>query len=211
MKEFTPFPKIPRLSRRTIITEKIDGTNASVFIAYANDPDAQFEKPVAAIGDFVIMAGSRTRWITPESDNYGFAAWVRDNSTDLVNLGVGHHFGEWFGRGINRNYGLQDRRFMLFNTDRWCLHCHEPKDIPTNNPTVKKSQCRAPKCCDVATVLYDGDFMTDAAESCLDYMEHNGSLQVPGFNKPEGIVIYHTAGNYLFKKTIEKDDQPKGK
>jgi hypothetical protein len=27
--------------------------------------------------------------------------------------------------------------------------------------------------------------------------------------KPEGIVIFHTAGNVGFKRTIEKDDQPK--
>ena len=30
--EFVEFPKIPRVSRECIITEKIDGTNASVWI-----------------------------------------------------------------------------------------------------------------------------------------------------------------------------------
>lgn len=29
--------------------------------------------------------------------------------------------------------------------------------------------------------------------------------------KPEGIVVFHVAGGYLFKKTIEKDEEPKGK
>jgi hypothetical protein len=29
--------------------------------------------------------------------------------------------------------------------------------------------------------------------------------------RPEGIVVYHKAGGYLFKVTIEKDEQPKGK
>ena len=29
---FTPMPKVPRLSREMVVTEKIDGTNASVWI-----------------------------------------------------------------------------------------------------------------------------------------------------------------------------------
>ena len=55
--EFIPFPKIARLSRLAIVTEKIDGTNAQVTITEDGD----------------IFAGSRSRWITPEDDNYGFA------------------------------------------------------------------------------------------------------------------------------------------
>ncbi len=38
-----------------------------------------------------------------------------------------------------------------------------------------------------------------------------GSVCVPGFMNPEGIVIYHIAGNLLFKKTLVHDDAPKGK
>ena len=56
--EFTGFPKIPRLSRECVISEKIDGTNACVYISNEGD----------------IQAGSHTRWITPQNDNYGFAA-----------------------------------------------------------------------------------------------------------------------------------------
>lgn len=55
--EFVPFQKIGRLSRGCTITEKIDGTNASIYIG----EDGEF------------LTGSRTRWITPEDDNYGFA------------------------------------------------------------------------------------------------------------------------------------------
>jgi hypothetical protein len=36
-----------------------------------------------------------------------------------------------------------------------------------------------------------------------------GSLAAPGFLKPEGVVVYHTAGNTLFKATIEDDAMPK--
>ena len=28
--------------------------------------------------------------------------------------------------------------------------------------------------------------------------------------KPEGIIIYHTAANSMFKITLENDEQPKG-
>lgn len=37
----------------------------------------------------------------------------------------------------------------------------------------------------------------------------NGSVAAPGFANPEGVVIYHTAGNVLFKKTLIKDEIPK--
>jgi hypothetical protein len=37
-----------------------------------------------------------------------------------------------------------------------------------------------------------------------------GSKAAPGFMKPEGIVAFHVAGNIAFKKTIEKDEEPKG-
>ena len=92
-----------RLSRECIITEKLDGTNAQICITEA--------------GDFLV--GSRTRWITPEYDNFGFARWAHENRDDLMTLGVGKHFGEWWGMGIQRNYGLTERRFSLFNVTRW--------------------------------------------------------------------------------------------
>ena len=33
----------------------------------------------------------------------------------------------------------------------------------------------------------------------------------PGFFKPEGVVVFHVASNHLYKMTIEKDDEWKGK
>lgn len=104
--KFEEFPKIPRLYRNIIITEKIDGTNASVFVPEDNSP---------------LLAGSRSRWITPgkQTDNAGFAQWVYDHSDELRQLGPGHHFGEWWGGSIQRGYGLKEKRFSLFNTTRW--------------------------------------------------------------------------------------------
>jgi len=38
-----------------------------------------------------------------------------------------------------------------------------------------------------------------------------GSVASPGFMRPEGVVVYHVAANMYFKKTIEKDEEPKSK
>ena len=191
--EFTEFPKMARLSRDVIVTEKIDGTNAQVFIS----EDGQ------------IMAGSRTRWITPQDDNFGFAAWVEAHRDELLTLGPGRHFGEWWGQGIQRNYGLTEKRFSLFNVQRWALHGTEPQRIATADPRVEKWQSVLPACCDLVPVLYRGVFDTAAVERAIETLRLTGSAAAPGFMKPEGVVVFHTAGNVGFKKTLVKDELPK--
>ena len=47
------------------------------------------------------------------------------------------------------------------------------------------------------------------ANNALDELREYGSLAAPGFMRPEGIVIFHTAGSVGFKRTLEKDNQPK--
>lgn len=193
--EFKPFPKIARLSRDVVVTEKIDGTNAQVYIVHKDEISSltQIEGAVNIIDGYIIYAGSRTRWIKPgkETDNYGFAAWVRDNANELVKLGPGSHFGEWFGSGIQRGYGLKEKRFALFNTARW------------SDAGVR------PKCCDVVPVLYSGIFDTREVETALESLRVKGSYMAPGFMRPEGVIIYHTASGTLYKKTLEKDQEPK--
>lgn len=177
--EFKEFNKIPRLSREMIITEKIDGTNGLIFIGkFDQEP---------------FLVGSRNRWITPgkSTDNSGFAAWAYDNKDELMKLGPGYHYGEWWGRGIQRGYGLTEKRFSLFNVGRW-------------------NEENKPSCCHVVPVLFTGIFNTDTAESWIRVLKSQGSMAAPGYMNPEGIVIFHTASGYLFKKTIEKDEQPKG-
>ena len=171
--DFKKFPKISRLSRECIVTEKIDGTNAQIYIGEE--------------GEFLV--GSRTRWITPEDDNFGFAKWAYENKEELLKLGIGQHFGEWWGQGIQRKYGLDEKRFSLFNTSRW-------------------SEER-PKCCHVVPVLYEGMFDTTNIRLTIENLEAYGSIASPEFNNPEGIVIFHTASNSMFKKTIKKDDKHK--
>jgi hypothetical protein len=175
--EFKDFPKMARLSRPMIITEKIDGTNASIFIGE----------------DGTFLCGSRSRWLSLEDDHYNFAKWAHENKEDLMKLGPGHHFGEWWGSGIQKSYGLVngEKRFSLFNVSRW------------TDPEAR------PKCCHVVPILYTGPFDTTKIDEVLRDLAHNGSVASPGFKKPEGIIIWHTAANIGFKKTVHKDEVPK--
>lgn len=193
--EFTGFPKMARLSRECIITEKIDGTNAQIRITEGGQ----------------MLVGSRTRWITPTDDNYGFAAWAHAHRDELMALGVGSHFGEWWGQGIQRKYGLAEKRWSLFNVSRWCLSGEAPQRIPTADPRIVKLQDVLPACCSLVPVIYRGVFSTGACAEALEGMVVEGSLAAPGFMNPEGIVCYHVAAGVGFKKTIEKDEEPKGK
>jgi hypothetical protein len=178
--DFEPFQKIARLSRDIVVTEKIDGTNAQVFVS-----DDLSE----------VKAGSRNRWLTIEADNFGFARRVAENRAELLKLGPGRHFGEWWGSGIQRGYGLVggDKRFSLFNTAKW------------GDDAVR------PACCSVVPVLYEGVLDQSAINGCLFRLQSSGSVAVPGFMKPEGVVIFHTASSHLYKKTIEGDEKPKGR
>lgn len=173
--EFLEFPKIARLNREIVVTEKIDGTNAQVFVS-------------ADLS--VVRAGSRTRWITLEDDNHGFARWVKEHEEELKGLGAGRHFGEWWGSGIQRSYGLKEKRWSLFNVAKW-------------------GESR-PACCHVVPVIYRGLFSQAQIKIALDKLKANGSMASPGFNCPEGVVIFHTHGSHLYKVTLEKDDAGKG-
>lgn len=173
--EFRSFSKIPRLNREIIITEKVDGTNACVYI----HEDGTFK------------TGSRNGWITPEADNFGFSKWAHANKEGLIStLGPGRHFGEWYGAGINIGYGLSEKRFMLFN--------HEKYSVNTINGVS------------YVPVIYKGLYSQEAIEDSLWKLKAYGSFVVPGFMRPEGIVIYHKASRTRFKVTIEGDEAPKG-
>lgn len=60
-------------------------------------------------------------------------------------------------------------------------------------------------------ILFEGIFNTIAIETTLNILQVEGSKASPLFKRPEGIVIWHKAGQIYFKKTIEKDDEYKGK
>jgi len=170
-REFKGWPKIHRLSRECIITEKIDGTNSCVVIDEHED----------------IYAQSKNRIITPDNDNFGFAQWVIDNREDLSCLGIGYHFGEWWGNGIQRGYGIREKRFSLFNV-------------------IQLENRKVPDCCSLVPVLYRGIFDTDAVYHVMADLMSGGSRASPGFMNPEGVVIYHISANISFKKTITNDE-----
>lgn len=196
---FKSFPKIPRLNRDIIVTEKIDGTNAQIVIS----EDGQ------------ILAGSRTRYLSVDNDHYGFAQWVEGNKEDLLKLGPGRHSGEWWGSKIQRNYGLKngERRFSLFNVSRWCgpasstLH----PDVWKRDPATGEAtfQQHVPECCRVVPTLYRGPFSELEIQGCLSSLRERGSWAAPGFKDPEGIVVYHCAANQTFKVTLHGDEVPK--
>lgn len=175
---FEPFMKLKRLSAKMVITEKLDGTNAQ--IAVGED------------GEFLV--GSRKREITLGDDNFGFAAWAYERKDELVSfLGPGRHFGEWYGQGIQRKYGLEDKRFALFNTTRWGPGRQELPDY-----------------LHVVPVLFEGMFNTSTIDDTMADLLFNGSIASPGFDNPEGVVIFHVASNKCFKKTYDHDGTGKG-
>ena len=245
--EFMPFPKIPRLNRDITITEKIDGTNGAIGIVMHGP------------GEYEVYAQSRGRIITPENDNAGFAAWVEQNKEVLAQtLGAGLHFGEWWGKGIQRGYDQTRKWFSLFNFERWAndqqvaaaaniglqvvpVLYHGPwmMVVGSNNPF------------DVYPMVDEkgkahGGILRYAPDMALEMLASRGSYAAPDYrgvevdpeqfsveeytrlledgcrtgrtrgNKlyhrdtgPEGIVVYHKAGDLLFKATIENDEQPK--
>lgn len=210
--EFQEWPKISRLNRDIIVTEKIDGTNAAVVIEeYPFGFLADYKGPHSVVlgppqddydglpaREYLVGAQSRKRVITKDADNHGFAAWVWENAPDLVKvLGPGRHFGEWWGSGIQRGYGCPpgERYFSLFNVTRW----DDKYDHDTWEPMGLS----------IVPVLYWGPFDVAAIETCLGDLRTDGSYAMFGFERPEGVVVFHTAANEMFKVTLENDEAPK--
>ena len=204
--EFEPFEKIARLKRELIITEKLDGTNAQVAIFELDSEAAHLDAiensycldiwpgPDNGSSSLAMFAGSRKRYIAPEGtndmkgcDNFAFAQWVCANKEELRKLGPGRHYGEWYGKGIQRGYGLEDKRFALFNVSRWGEH----------NPNT-------PTCCEVVPIMSNGkeEYTPD---QCMRDLAQYGSMAVKGYNNPEGIIVWHSASRTYYKQTFEMD------
>lgn len=166
--EFIKWPKIPRLENEIFhISEKIDGTNACIVITDAGDVGAQ----------------SRTRLITPENDNYGFARWVYDNNQKLFeDLGPGHHFGEWWGQGIQRGYDLKEKRFSLFNPTKQSSICH---NVPIVNSCTQEN-------------------LTSAISVLTTILQTEGSFAAPEYMRPEGLVVYGEQSHVYWKIILDK-------
>ncbi len=209
MIQFVEFPKIPRYRREVAVTEKLDGTNAAVvWVPVTRDhhgdiepqPDVMAIRELvdqhgAALGPHYLLAQSRQRFITPaaiksKNDNYGFAQWVYEHADELTKLGPGYHYGEWWGYGIQRGYGLPEKRFSLFNVSRW-----------------GDGKQERPACCHVVPLL--GYVLPSGVEEQLERLRTEGSVAAPGYMKPEGIILYHSSSKQYFKILLDGDEVPK--
>lgn len=216
--EFQEWPKTARHYRDITITEKIDGTNAAIGIIPIEEVNhvigADISKPylltdisvldenvfakVKRAGEpqiYGVYAQSRNRLIRPgkATDNAGFAGWVAQNAAQLVELlNPGLHYGEWWGQGIQRNYGLKEKRFSLFNT-----HAH--RGIYERSNGLLRS----------VPVLYQGPNQGARVEEAMQYLAEYGSEAETGFANPEGVCVYHSASKQVTKVTFEHDNTGK--
>lgn len=186
--EFKPFPSIKRINNAHMqITQKIHGSNAQILITTEVPGDA--EGLLVHVGgiNYRVFVGSRTRWIKPDSDNYGFATFVYNNAEEFVNkLGVGQHFGEWAGPGINSGEGLTEKTFVIF--DYW--------KYPAERPLPPQTR--------VMPVLYTGGMDLSQIELVMQDLKQNGSKLVPGFMRPEGAVI--SIDGVRYKKVFNAEE-----
>ncbi|MGI5404143.1 RNA ligase family protein [Streptomyces sp. CA-135486] len=188
---FVAWPKTARLFRDITITEKIDGTNAAIHV----DEDGN------------VAAQSRNRIITPDADNYGFARWVHENADSLHQiLGSGLHFGEWWGHGIQRRYGMTEKRFSVFNTSKWTGEMRAGGDGEEHEEPVIRLRGGS---ISAVPVLYEGTFSEEEITSALLSLKAYGSVAAPGFDNPEGICVYHSQSRNVFKVTLDNYDASK--
>lgn len=163
---FRAWPKTPRIeNKKEFYTEKIDGTNACI-----------------VIHEDQLYTQSRNRMIVPGDDNHGFAKWAYENRDELKQLGEGYHYGEWWGQGVGRNYGMKEKVFSLFNTKRWGPH----------NPNT-------PACCRVVPTIH-----ANSLEEARKQLIEGGSLAAPGFMNVEGVIVYEYNSDTYWKSIINK-------
>jgi hypothetical protein len=191
-----------------IITEKIDGTNAQLNIAstpyedffegglwsiageqdgwqYLHHPQAGY---VITDTDqnMMIRIGSRNRWINPDaiagkgSDNFGFAHWAWTNITELSKLGVGRHYGEWYGRGVQKCY-------PSVTTKAWALFEHQ-RHIGAYIAMKEGHETAFPSVCELVPLLFKGGYDTNIIELTMASLQETGSLLCNG-DAAEGVVV----------------------
>lgn len=214
--EFQDWGKTARHYRDITITEKIDGTNAAIGIIPIEQVNhlapadktprltniEVLDSSVVAMAKrageeqiYGVYAQSRNRLIRPgkATDNAGFAGWVAQNAAQLVELlNPGLHYGEWWGQNIQRNYGLKEKRFSLFNT-----HAH--RGIYERSEGLLRC----------VPVLYQGPNQGARVEEAMEYLAEYGSEAETGFANPEGVCIYHSASKQVTKVTFEHDNTGK--
>jgi hypothetical protein len=188
------FPSIPRFNRLTIASEKVDGSNVGILIR----------------DDGTIHAQSRKKLISVDDDFKGFARWVADNADELTRtLGYGLHFGEFWGAGMGgRKYGIAEKRFSLFNTGVWKSAFNEQvlSGIDADEADGDTRCLQAPLCHVVPVIAQGMSPFAPEVMGAVDKLRKHGSYAAPGFMRPEGVVLFHTASSSLFKVLCENDE-----
>jgi hypothetical protein len=190
MSEFVAWPKIPRGSKQETITitEKMDGTNACIIV----ESEGMTSDAEGVQSEKFVVAGvqSRKRLITQgaDTDNFGFAGWVADQGLELPKtLGVGYHYGEWVGMGIQKNpYHMEDRALFMFNSDRW-------------------RDGRQPRPAGVLCVplMYEGPAVDDEGQDMIEAsMEALIDKGIAYGYKPEGVVVWFSKARRYEKHTF---------
>lgn len=207
---FEKWPSIPRWANDTItITEKIDGTNAAIIILpydIDHEPLIQdgYAKVYADLNDdgvsatgYTFAVQSRKRFIKPgkDTDNAGFAGYAFEHAVQFIELlGYGKHYGEWWGRGIQRGYDQEDKRFSLFSPWRY-EHLALKDEVPG---------------LDVVPTLFKGGVEGYLAISIiLATLEKEGSKAAPGFMRPEGLIVQSALTGAKYKAFTWDDGIPK--
>jgi hypothetical protein len=197
--DFQKWPSIPRLSKeRMTITEKIDGTNSCIRIRSEGSYE-DISQSLGVLDGHAVWAQSRSRFLkaTKAEDNFGFAKWVDENAQELIDiLGPGDHFGEWWGSGIQRGYGLEkgEKRFSLFNAPRWM----ETIKVQPGSTAVH-ALCTVP-------LLYSGEFEGGVISRLKQTLRLKGSEAVEHAFSAEGMVVYLREVNASYKVLLENDD-----
>lgn len=206
---FESWPKIPRWSNETVtITEKIDGTNAAVIILpYDIDHEPLIQDGYAHVWawqndegkfgqSFTFATQSRKRFIKPgkDTDNAGFAGWAWERMESLIMLlGYGKHYGEWWGRGIQRGYDRDEKFFSLFNPWRY-------EDMGIEGELWGL---------EIVPTLYTGNAGFLTVDVILATLEKEGSKAAPGYMRPEGVIIQSALTRTAYKAFTWDDGLPK--
>lgn len=190
--KYPSFNKIERLENiYCIISEKIDGTNGLIEINYDS-----------------VKFGSKNRYLESHEDNAGFMNFYSYHKNIFINTAKElnekeieisgetltkyeeiypiHIYGEWFGKGIQRGYGLDKKFFMPFNPE------YAELLIEHEVPHIVRPY-----------ILYEGKFSEKVATSSMHFLKEEGSYVIPKYMKPEGIVIYFPKYNFYLKDTFE--------
>lgn len=217
--QFESFPDIKKLGSAVLfITQKIHGSNAQIYVfekktllcvesrditeTQINEKYPNKKLEIIPIPDHSksvwvqettldLVCGSRSQWVAPGKDNFGFAEMVYANKQEFIDkLGPGRHYGEWAGPGINSGEGLTQKYFILF--DHWRYPAE--RALPPNTLVVP--------------VLYNGPFDMSKVEECMNDLRTNGSKLVPGFMAPEGVVVRIKGERY---KVVFQNEEAKWK